>query len=132
MFASQLETKKNGFTLVEIIVTISIILFMIIMYQAVITSTLLARTVRNKDLALKIASQKMEGLRALGYTGVPVSGSFSDPLLTNLPAGAGAISVVDYNAKTKQVTVTVSWSDQVAGSKSVALDTLITQVGSFR
>lgn len=104
---------------------------MIVIFQVVVSATTLARNIKNRDLALKIASHKMEELRAVGYSGVSGGGTFSDDLLTSLPGGAGQVVVTAYNDKTKQVSVTVTWMEKEA-SKSVSLTTLLTEVGGLK
>jgi prepilin-type N-terminal cleavage/methylation domain-containing protein len=126
----KVHTKK-GFTLIEIAVTIGIVGVMIAMYFGVVSSMSLARLAKEKDLALKIATHKVEELRASGYALLPTNVSFSDSLLSSLPSGSGQVTVSTYNAQTKQVTVTVTWSGGSNGNRSVAVSTLITQSGGL-
>lgn len=119
--------RRCGFSLIEVIIAVGIIALMI-----VATATLLSRIpadgreVRDRDLALKIAENELEALRAAGYGALPASGAFTDSLLGLLPGSAASVTIVDYSAKTKRVDVDVSW--QAAGSvaRSVSLTTLIT------
>lgn len=127
---TNVTSKKGGFLLVEIVVTIGLIGIVVIMHYVMVQSTVLAQNVKHKDLALKIASHKIEELRALGYDGVPVSGSFPDSLLASLPGGTGAMAITDYNAGVKQVAVTVSWTHSGA-ARSVSLNTLLTNTGGL-
>lgn len=119
--------KKAGFSLVEVVVAVAVIGMMI-----VTTSVLLqrlpvsGREVRDQDLALKIARNEVEILRAGGYDALPADGSFTDPLLDSLASGAASVAVSDYNDKTKQVVVSVSWQGALA-ARSVSLTTLMTQ-----
>jgi prepilin-type N-terminal cleavage/methylation domain-containing protein len=122
---------QKGFTLIEVLVTIGLISVVFIMHYTLINSNTNALSARYKDLALRICISKMESLRALGYSGLPVSGSFSDSLLSSLPAGTGALAVSDYNSQIKHIGVTVSWTDPTFGPRSVALDTLISQNGGI-
>lgn len=123
----------RGFSLVEVVVSIFIIGVMLFMLQAIIHSSALVRMAKNQGIALSIARNKLEGLRAGGYTNLPTSGSFSDSLVDTLPQAATTTLVVsDYNVKTKQVSVSVVWKDQgTVASTTVSLSTLIAQTGGL-
>lgn len=121
----------RGFSLVEVTVAIAVIGLMI-----VATSSLLqrlpvsGREVRDQDLALKIAHNELEVLRAAGYGSLPASGPFTDSLLSSLSFGAGSVTVSDFDAKTKQAVVDVSWVG-AGGARSVSLTTLVTDGGGL-
>jgi len=124
---------SRGFSLIEVIVSIFIMGVMLLMLQSVIRSGTLVRTSKNQGVALAIARNELENVRANGYASLPSSGSFSDALLSTLPPAATAtLTVSVYNAKTKQVTVNVIWKDSgTPASSTVSLSTLITQVGGL-
>lgn len=125
--------KRRGFGLVEVIVSIFIIGVMLILLQAVIRSGTLVRNSKNQGIALAIARNKIENLRLGGYSYIPSGGSFYDPLLDSLPrAATTTLSVSAYNAKTKQVSISIIWLDSgYAASSTVSLSTLITQTGGL-
>lgn len=125
--------KRRGFGLVEVIVSIFIIGVMLILLQAVIRSGTLVRNSKNQGIALAIARNKIENLRLGGYSSIPSGGSFYDPLLDSLPrAATTTLSVSAYNAKTKQVSISIIWLDSgSAASSTVSLSTLITQTGGL-
>ena len=106
---------------------------MLILIQAVIHSSVLVRTAKNHGIALSIARNELEGLRAGGYAALPSSGSFADTLLNTLPkAATTTLTVSDYNEKTKQVVVSVVWLNSgMTASSTVSLSTLITQTGGL-
>lgn len=120
----------SGFTLIEVLVSILLLGAMLLTFQAVLLGTPLTRTVAHRELALSIATHQMETLRDGGYAVLPASGSFADPLLSELPSGSGTLAVTAYNAKTKRVVVTVAWTEP-SGAQSVALTTLITETGGL-
>ncbi len=122
---------KPGFTLVEIVVTLGIIAAALAVYAATIYTVFLTRDAKDQEIALRIADNELEGLRALGYAGLPASGSFTDSQLSSLNASAATITVTDFNSKTKKVTVTVSWQEPGKGSRVVTLSTLLTQTGGL-
>lgn len=125
--------SARGFSLIEVIVSIFIVGVILLMVQAVARSSVLVRTSKNQGIALAIARNELEGLRAGGYATLPSSGSFSDGLLSALPSAATTtLAVSAYNAKTAQVTVSVVWRDPgSAASSTVSLSTLITQTGGL-
>jgi len=125
-------SNKKGFTLLEVVISIAIIAGLFMLYIAVIGNIYLAKTVRQKDIALKIASHKIEELRANGYDSLPATGSFSDNNLSSLNSGTGSMTISDYNSSTKQVQVTVSWKDFSGDNQSVSLSTLIVQSGGLK
>ena len=124
---------SRGFSLVEIVVSVFILSVMLLMLQAVIRSSVLVRISKNQGIALSIARNKIENVRADGYTMIPSNGSFADSLMSTLPrAATTTITINTYNAKTKQVTVSVIWLDPgTTASSTVSLLTLITQTGGL-
>lgn len=121
----------RGFSLVEIVVATSIVGVTLVALGALVHAVPLARTTHDKDIALAIASDEIGALRASGYEALPGSGPFTHSLLAALPEGAGALAVSDYNDKTKQLAVTVSWQDPAGASQSVTLATLVAQTGGL-
>lgn len=122
----------RGFSFIEIIVSLFIMSVILILLQAVIQSGALARSAKGQGVALAIARNKLEVLRAGGYAALPPSGTFSDSLLSTLPQATTTLAVSTYNAQTKQVVVSVIWQDQgLTASSTVSLTTLITQTGGL-
>ncbi len=126
-------SSARGFSLVEVTVSILIMSVMFLLLQAVIRSSVLVRTSKNQGIALAIASNKIESLRIGGYATLPSGGSFSDSLISTLPrAATTTLAISAYNAKTKQVSVSVIWLDSGStASSTVSLSTLITETGGL-
>jgi prepilin-type N-terminal cleavage/methylation domain-containing protein len=123
---------SRGFSLVEVVISLFVIGVTIALTTTMLTLMPLSRHAKDQSLALSIASNEVEGLRSLGYASLPASGSFSDTQLSLLPQGSGSITVTDFNPRTKQVDVTVSWQENAStASSSVSLTTLITTVGGL-
>lgn len=124
----------RGFSLIEVIVSIFIVGITLIILQAVIHSGTLVINSMNNGIALAIARNKIEDLRVDGYAALPPNGPFYDALLSMLPIAATTTFIVsDYNAKTKQILVSVVWLDSgFAASSTVSLATLITQTGGLQ
>ena len=122
------SSYARGFSLVEVTIAIAVVGLMV-----VTTSILLqrlpvsGREVRDQDLALRIARDKIETLRAAGYGALPPSGAFNNTLLGSLASSTASVTFTDFNAKTKQVNVSVSWEGDGAVTRSVSLTTLITE-----
>jgi prepilin-type N-terminal cleavage/methylation domain-containing protein len=123
----------RGFSFIEVVVSLFIIGTVIVLSSAILKAAPLSRHAKFENLALSIAQNELEGLRAAGYSSLPAAGSFSDPLLSSLPSGSGSLSVSDFNAKAKQVAVTVSWREEASSAtSSVSLSTLISSVGGLK
>lgn len=106
---------------------------MMILLQAMSRTSVIVRTSKNQGIALSIARSKIETLRSNGYASIPPNGAFYDELLLTLPPLATTtLSVSNYNAKTKQVSVGVVWKDAgMTASSTVSLTTLITETGAL-
>ena len=102
----------------------------LVIYHATSQTVLVNRWSRYKEIALRIADQKVQNLRTTAYGSLPTTGTFSDPLLSSIPGGVGTITMTALNSKTKDVKVTVTWDDpQGTGTRQVELETYITQGG---
>jgi prepilin-type N-terminal cleavage/methylation domain-containing protein len=126
-------SAQRGFSLLEVVVSLFIIAVMLALYQVSLDSITLSRSAKDQDIALRVAGGKMEELRALGYASLPASGPFTDPQLSLLPGSSASLAVSDFNPKTKQATVTVSWLEPGSSpGRSVSLTTLITKLGGLQ
>lgn len=126
------KNRDGGFSLFEVLIVVFLIGVIFVMYSGAVKNVSLNRNAKDQEIALRIASTKMETLRDAGYENLPPSGSFADSQLASIPSGSASLAVSDFNAQTKQVTVTVSWTEPSIGtSRSVALSTLITGTGGL-
>lgn len=120
--------RTGGFSLIETTIAVGIIGVMVVAAGALLQRIPIdGREVRDQDLALKIARHEIEVLRGAGYDALPVSGSFTNPLLGSLSGGMGSVTVATYNAKTKRADIGVSWVGTGSVARSLTLTTLITQ-----
>ena len=124
---------SRGFSLIEVTISIFIIGVVLLLLQAIIRSSTLIRMTKSQGIALSIARNKLESVRVGGYTNIPVSGSFSDSLVSTFPrAATTTLTVSTYNTKTKQIIVSVIWRDPgAAASSTVSLLTLMTETGGL-
>lgn len=130
-YTTVMRTKKTaGYTLIEVVVTFALMSAVFVIFQASINSILLNRRVKHQELALRVATTKMEQIRSLSYDTVPASGSFNDALLAQLPEASATVTVSDYDAATKRVAVSVSWRERGSQTlRDVTLTTLVTKEG---
>lgn len=123
--------QKRGFTLIEVTVAIFVVGVMMIASASLLNGVPANRLSRDQSIALVIAQNQIEALRAGGYAALPVSGSFSDTGLASLTSGAGTVTVAEYDSKTRRVDVTVSWAAADASAHEVTLTTLVTETGGL-
>lgn len=124
--------SARGFSLIEVLIAMVVIGSAVALYAATLGVFPVTRATEHKAVALRIAEHKLADLRAAKYAALPASGSFTDAQFTLLPENAtGTIAVSTVNAKTKQVTVTVSWNEPGRATSTASLSTLITEVGGL-
>lgn len=125
--------STRGFSLIEVTIAVAIIGIMIVATGALLMRIPInGREVRDHNLALTIARNEMEVLRASGYAALPTSGPFVHALLGSLASSTGSLAVSDFNAQTKQVQVGVSWRGAGLVMRSVSLTTLLTQGSTLK
>lgn len=124
--------RLRGFTLIEVTISILVIGAMLIASTALLHGVSASALTRDEAIALSIAQNEIESLRAEGYAALPASGSFSDTSLASLTSGVGSTTISTYDAKTKRVDVSVLWQEKDASSHTITLTTLITQTGGLR
>lgn len=116
----------------EIFITLFIIGVIFLLYQAASSNLILGRNTKDQEIALRVASNKMEELRAGGYGALPTSGSFSDSQLSSLPGGSAIMTITDFNTNTKKIIITVQWREPgISTPQNFSLTTLITKVGGL-
>lgn len=116
----------RGFSLIEAVVGIAIVGIIVTVFSSFLWRFPVdSRVARNQDLALSIAHNELEALRAGGYDILPTSGSFGDTQMGSLPGGAGNLVVTAASSDLAQIVVTVSWTDTDAIPRSVSLTSLI-------
>lgn len=124
-------TSQSGFSLIEIILALFLILTIVGILLSTSGSLFTTRSSRLQTQAGRIATKDIENLRKGDFSAI-ASGSITDADLAKLPTGQASRSVLDYgdppNPKIKQVTITVSWVDNNV-TKTYTTDTLIYEKG---
>jgi len=131
MMHAQHSRLARGFTLIEVSVSIFVIGVMIVASASLLHGVPASRLSRDQSIALVIAQNEIETLRAAGYAALPASGPFSDSTLASLPSGVGTLTISQYDSKTKRVDVAVSWTESDSSAHDVTLTTLVTEIGGL-
>jgi uncharacterized membrane-anchored protein YitT (DUF2179 family) len=114
-----------------VITTLFIIGLVLVLYQAALGKVKMIQYAKNQEIALRVANNKIEELRAGGYANLPASGSFSDSQLNSLSNCTVNMAITDYNADTKQVLINIEWQEPNSSLKNISLATLITKTGGL-
>ena len=122
--------KPAGFTLIEIVISLFIIIAIITILLTTSSVQLASRGSNLQGVAVKIASRQIETLRKTDFSLLPQSGPFADPDLAKLPQSSAQRTIGDYQSDEdiKVVTIQVTWV--VGGAaKETKLETLIYKNG---
>ncbi len=114
----------SGMSLIEVVISMFMLMVLVLFYVSALNTVALTRKQTYSDLAYHVANKQMETLRNTPYASLPASGAVSDPMLGQIPSGAGSFTVGNYAgyAGMKEITVTVTWND--GQNKSMVLQTL--------
>jgi Tfp pilus assembly protein PilV len=126
-----IKKKQSGFSYIEVLVSLFMVSIALVLMHAAHNALLLNRTAQHRELALRIASSQIEVLRNTPLASLPNSGSFAHSLLTELPSGVANMTIGNFNARTWEVSVVVTWREPHSPStqQSVELATLMTENG---
>ena len=116
--------SQLGMSLIEILISLFIIGVLITLYAASMNVVALTKKLKNENLAYHVASKQIEELRSVAFAALPANGAILDPMLAQIPQGAGDFTVVDHPGFSglKEITVTVTWND--GAGKQVQVKTL--------
>jgi prepilin-type N-terminal cleavage/methylation domain-containing protein len=128
----RLAPSEKGFTLIELLTAI-VLLTVGLMGTAALTAGVVKGNVaaRNVSTATAIAQSCFQENRRVGYTsaGTSTNGNGCTTTTTSVPLGgvtfSRALSIDSSATNLKTLTVTVSWTEGTAGSKSITLMTSI-------
>lgn len=100
------------------------------LFQATANSVVLNKYGRYREIALRIADQKIQTVRTAPFASIPTTGTFNDPLLSSLPNGQATITTTDLEDNLKDVAVVITWTNPANnGTQQVQLQTYIYQGG---
>lgn len=103
--------RQGGFTLVEVLLVVFVLALTAMILAAVFPSSQVSRIkAAHLSYAVSLAHQKMEELRAAGYSGVLVSPTVETPL-PELPNGVQSITISQYSPNIKKIQVVITWGD---------------------
>lgn len=139
MFIENKKNKLNGFSLVEILVSISIFLIFVITLSDIdINTKSQIKNANNRERASFLAEEGLEAVRNIrddNFSNL-IDGSFGISSSSNVWNFSGSsdmadiftrqINILTINPTQKQITATVSWNDQILNSNSVVLTTYLT------
>lgn len=115
-----IELKKNGFSLLEVMIALIILSGGIIAVCQALSSGILASSdVENVDLALNIAQARMEVIKNTAFVSLADSGPAADPNFSNFNV---TVNVTE-GQNPMRVDVTAAWNVQ-GGQANVTLATL--------
>jgi len=133
--------SRRGSTLVDLMVTVFLLGVAGIIFSATLPSGIACtRKAQNYKLAVALAQNKIEQLRAMNYESLtitnlhaagavdstPTSSPYSftqvDAIANQLPSGTGTLTVQNVSGTVKMVQVTVTWQDKTgAPARTVTL-----------
>ncbi|OGE04309.1 hypothetical protein A3I53_00960 [Candidatus Curtissbacteria bacterium RIFCSPLOWO2_02_FULL_40_13b] len=129
---------KRGFTLVEILLSIFLILAIVSILFATSGTFVSSRKSSLQGVATKIASREIENLRNTAFASLPNCPSptgcnitvAEEPDLSKLPSSSATKTIDDYESsnKIKLVTINVNWTENAA-TQNIKLETLISENG---
>jgi len=133
-----MRKMKQGFTLIEVLIAIILIVSGLVVLMQVMSVAIFAdSTLEYRLTALNLANEKLEELKDDGYSHAnldPASSSFTEAFISGfdfIDQRQWTVDYVDANLSTsvsdtglKDITVQVQWT-QKGGTQSVAVETLI-------
>ncbi len=121
---------QDGLTVIEVVITLFIIGVTLVLFAVAANSIVLNKSSKYKEIALRIADQKIQTVRNASFSSIPASGTFSDPQLSSLPNGQGNITVSDISATLKNVAVVVTWTNpKTQGTQQIQIQTYMASGG---
>ncbi|NLW90932.1 MAG: type II secretion system protein, partial [Syntrophomonadaceae bacterium] len=128
--------NESGFTLVEIMVSLIILLILVVAFVPLFTfvSQAIASN-KAKDIAIELSTQKMEELRSLPYVVLNANQQIdtTKPQLGNVggtpPGSVEPTETVNVNGKDYVITTSITWGDDTKSYKIVSVT--VTAPGIF-
>lgn len=130
------KLSQNGLSLVEIVLSIALIGFVILVINNIPGSIKMISGSQKEAVAKDIAMKEIEALRRRSYSNISDgTTTIADSRMTSLPSSSGTVvvsecplSICTEPENVKQAVVTVNWLDGGA-VKKVTISTLISEGG---
>jgi Tfp pilus assembly protein PilV len=123
------QTKNHyqqGFSVIEVLITLFMIGATLMLFQATANAIVLNKYGRFREIALRVADKKIQSLRTTAFTQLPESGSFTDSQLASIPDGQASLTITEISPTLKDVSVDVTWTNpQNDGTQQVHLQTFV-------
>lgn len=126
------QSHDKGFTLLELLITI-LILTIGLLGTAGLTTAIIQGNFFSKNMtsATVVAQTQLEGIQRAGYTGAVIN-DVSGPFRSSDGVSMGGVSftrttAISTASNVKTVTVTVSWNEANNASRSLTLQTALSQ-----
>ena len=124
--------RQHGFTLIELVVALGIILLTVFVFGIAVSSLPLTRSASNRNIAYHAAGQKIEEMRNTPFAFLPSSGTFTYAILSELASSTAQLTMSSYSGydinSIKQAVVNITWYENGTW-QSVQLNTLISSTG---
>src|SRR3989344_3136688 len=124
--------RQHGFTLIELVVALGIILLTVFVFGIAVSSLPLTRSARNRNIAYHAAAQKIEEMRNTPFAFLPSSGTFTYAILSELASSTAQLTMSSYSGydinSIKQAVLNIPWYENGTW-QSVQLNTLISSTG---
>ena len=130
IMANSSKVHKQGFTMVELLVAISIFsIVAVYFFQVYVQTMFLAENTKNSFFALSEAHTKLEEIRNSTYESISSTYNNTSFSLTQPTGGSGAISVSSIGSQVAgnllQIQITVTWQNKNQRSVSAAVTSYI-------
>ena len=130
MFVNHKKINQKGFGILEVVITIFLIGVTLLLFQVVSNSVVLNKYNKYKEVALRVAEHQLQDLRTTPYGSLPASGSFNNSQLSEIPNGAGQMTLTEVQDGLTEAVVTVTWNNTTGtGSQQVSFSSYIWQGG---
>jgi type II secretory pathway pseudopilin PulG len=126
-----MHTPTDGFTLIEVVITIFFVILMLVFFQVAAGSLRLAIIQQHKEIAMRVVTKKISTVRASGYANATTSSAFSDPLLASLQNASASTTISSYNANIRQIIVGVTWTELGSTTRYLSASTLLVDSGGL-
>ncbi|HUV04887.1 MAG TPA: type II secretion system protein [Armatimonadota bacterium] len=122
--------RSSGFTLVEVLLVVFMLALTALMFAATFPTSQISRIkATHMSYALSLAQQKVEEIKSAGYGNIQITPTPVTSSLADIPSGTQTVTVTQYEANIKKISVSIVWSGYRQVGGTVDLVTLISDHG---